>query len=161
MLNRLGALSPPRIGALLMSVHINLCVTTAEELWISKTGTAGTSTTPLFSPCTHRGERCCSAGNGCTILRHLHWYTDCHLCGRKTIISQNICSLSIYQHLIKSTLSSQDKSEGLTMSVSDHQIYWCSEQVREPISQTFIHKEQTDMETSSTTGLGKRHRLYL
>lgn len=158
MLNRLSALSPPRISTLLMSVHINLCVTTAEfmneqdwDCWDEYNPAAFT----LYAP---RGALllCRQRLHNFEAPALIHQRTldnldhtchpstvDCHLCGRKTITSQNICSLSICRHLIKSTLSSQDKSRGLTMSVSAHWIYLCSEQVRETIAQTFIHKEQT------------------
>lgn len=115
-LNRFAALSPARIGTLLVSVHINLCVTAAEELWTSQTGTAGTSTSPLLSPCTRPGgaplpwqqrlhnfgapaaeDTRSSASYVSSIDRRL---PPPPLCGRKTI-TPPLCSLSICQRVIK------------------------------------------------------------
>lgn len=167
LLNRFAALSPARIGTLLVSVHINLCVTAAEELWTSQTGTAGTSTSPLLSPCTHPGERRCPDSNGCTILGQLqqrtrdHLHHTCHLstvdcpplCGRKTI-TPPLCSLSICQRVIKKVR----RAAGTDLDVWG----WgrrttrstdALEQVRGSMTQTFIHKEQIHQETATKTQL--------
>lgn len=51
-------------------------------------------------------------------LDQIYHPSRCLLCDRKTIISQHICILSVCEHLIKSTVKSQNKSQDFTMSMA-------------------------------------------